>query len=128
LTKNLLVDEDKFLAQKQLVDLVPPFKDNLIKSNWQSLGEILHTGWLLKKKTSGAISNNLIDELYNLGLKNGAWGGKLLGAGGGGFLLFMASPSKQAKLRKAFSKLQELKVGFDLEGSRAIYDRRTANF
>lgn len=124
LTKNLTTDEKKFSIQKQLVDLVSSFQTKLIKGDWRALGEILHQGWLLKKKTSSAISNNLIDELYDLGLKNGAWGGKLLGAGGGGFLLFLAPFNKQTKIRKTFGKLRELKVGFDQEGSKVIFDRR----
>lgn len=123
LTKNLISDGEKFLAQKQLADAAIPFKNKLIKGDFKALGEILHNGWLLKKKTSGAISNKLIDNIYNLGMKNGAWGGKLLGAGGGGFMLFLAPPKNHKRLLTTFSKLQKLDVGFDDHGAKVIFNR-----
>ena len=123
LTKNLIGDDEKFLAQKKMVDWVVPFKNKLIKGDLQALGEILHEGWLLKKKTSNVISNKDIDNIYNLGLKRGAWGGKLLGAGGGGFILFLVPPKNQRKLSATFSKLRQLPVDFDDHGAKVIFNR-----
>lgn len=123
LTKNLISDEEKFLAQKQLADAAIPFKNKLVKGDFKALGEILHDGWLLKKKTSDVISNKMVDNIYNLGMKNGAWGGKLLGAGGGGFVLFLAPPKNHKKLLTVFSKLQKLDVGFDDHGAKVIFNR-----
>jgi len=123
LTKNLISDEEKFLAQKKLADATIPFKNKLVKGDFKALGEILHDGWLLKKKTSSSISNKLVDNIYNLGMKNGAWGGKLLGAGGGGFILFLAPPKNHKKLLSVFSKLQNLPVGFDDHGAKVIFNR-----
>ena len=123
LTKNLISDEDRFSAQQQLADAAIPFKNKLIKGDFKALGEILHDGWMLKKKTSGSISNKLVDNIYNHGMKNGAWGGKLLGAGGGGFVLFLAPPKNHNKLLKTFNKLQKLDVGFDDHGCKVIFNR-----
>ena len=123
LNNNLMADEKKFLAQKKLTDSVLIFRDKLVGGDFQSLGEILHDGWLLKKQTSNTISNKAIDNLYNVGLKNGAWGGKLLGAGGGGFMLFLAPPRHHKKLITAFSKLRQLPIGFDNHGAKVIYNR-----
>ena len=73
-----------------------------------------------KKGLSDAISNPVIDEYYEQGLKAGALGGKLLGAGGGGFLMFYCEPKYQDQLRKAL-KLRELEFQFDNEGAKLIY-------
>jgi len=123
LTKNLNSDEKKFLAQKRLAEWVTPFKNKLLQGDFKSLGEIIHEGWLLKRSTSPVVSNEMIDELYKIGRRNGAWGGKLLGAGGGGFIFFLAPPKNQKKLRRVFSKLRELPVGFDYRGSTVIFNR-----
>lgn len=123
LNKNIINDEKKFLAQKKLADSVLVFKDKLVNGDFKALGEILHDGWLLKKKTSNIISNKFIDDLYKTGMKNGAWGGKLLGAGGGGFMLFLAPPRHQKKIAAAFSKLRQLPVGFDDHGAKVIFNR-----
>ena len=85
------------------------------------IGEILHQEWLLKKDIISGISNNLIDEYYNKALKAGALGGKILGAGGGGFILLYASPQKQQKVRKALRDLKELSFNFEYQGSTIIY-------
>ena len=123
LNKNLTTNEEKFLAQKKLADSVLVFRDKLVGGDFKSLGKILHDGWLLKKQTSNTISNKAIDNLYNVGLKNGAWGGKLLGAGGGGFMLFLAPPRNHKKLITAFSKLRQLPIGFDNHGVKVIFNR-----
>jgi D-glycero-alpha-D-manno-heptose-7-phosphate kinase len=75
----------------------------------------------LKKELASQISNGDIDTIYELALKNGAIGGKLLGAGGGGFLLFYCEKQHQAKLIKALHKLPFFDFKFDHEGSKLIY-------
>ncbi|OGS53087.1 MAG: galactokinase, partial [Elusimicrobia bacterium RIFOXYB2_FULL_62_6] len=82
--------------------------------------ELMNTHWEHKKKRSGAMSNGQIDKWYRLGLKNGAIGGKLIGAGGGGFLMFYAKDT--AKLRHAMlaAGLQEVRFRFDFEGTKVI--------
>lgn len=123
LNTNLINDEKRFLAQKKLADSVLVFRDKLVGGDWRALGGILHDGWLLKKQTSNTISNKAIDNLYNIGMKNGVWGGKLLGAGGGGFVLFLAPPRHHKKIINAFNKLRQLPIGFDSHGAKVIFNR-----
>lgn len=123
LTNNLRHDEKKFLIQQRLADLVVPFRDQLVKGDFQALGELLHEGWLLKKKTSDAISNSLIDEIYRVGRRSGAWGGKLLGAGAGGFILFLVPPERRERLAKNLSKFRQFPIDFDDHGSKVIFNR-----
>lgn len=85
------------------------------------VGEILHQGWLLKKELTSGISNDLIDGYYNKALEAGALGGKVLGAGGGGFILLYVSPQKQQKVREALMDLKELSFRFEYQGSTIIY-------
>ncbi len=84
-------------------------------------GEILHQGWLYKQSLVSAISNDAINDYYQLAGNAGAIGGKLLGAGGGGFLLFFVETQNHDKVREALSDLQELKFTFEPQGSKVIY-------
>ena len=83
-------------------------------------GELMHEHWEHKKRRSGGMSNPQINEWYELGMKNGAVGGKLVGAGGGGFLMFYASDRN--KLRNAMTKagLEEVRFRFDFEGTKIV--------
>lgn len=85
------------------------------------VGEILHQGWLLKKELTSGITNNSIDGYYNKALEAGALGGKVLGAGGGGFILLYVSPQKQQKVREVLGDLKELSFRFENQGSTIIY-------
>jgi len=84
-------------------------------------GELLHQAWEAKRGLDGGISNAEIDEIYAAGRKAGAWGGKLLGAGGGGFMLFFAPPETHAKLRHVFTGRQILDVKINAPGSQIIF-------
>lgn len=86
-------------------------------------GRLLDVGWKLKQNLSSKISNGTIDELYNLGKKNGAIGGKLLGAGGGGFILFYVEPENQSRVRAALEKFKEVSFQFEESGSQIIYHK-----
>ena len=114
-----LVDEAQEILEKPERDL-------------NDFGRLLDTSWRLKKQTGNKISSNSIDELYEKGIKAGALGGKLLGAGGGGFLLFYVEPDKQPAVRKAFADLMEVPFKFENAGTRVIYytpeafDKRTS--
>ena len=96
-------------------------KDALESGNTDKFGELMHQHWEHKKKRSGGMSNHNIDAWYETALKNGAIGGKVVGAGGGGFLMFMAHDA--AKLRNAMTKtgLQEVRFKFDFEGTKVIH-------
>ena len=85
------------------------------------LGKLLHQSWLLKKQLSSKISNPFIDTSYEKALLAGAYGGKLCGAGSGGFLALLASPEKQPFVRKALCDLLEVEFRFENDGSSIIY-------
>ena len=84
-------------------------------------GKLLDTTWKLKRGTGSKVSNGSIDELYAIAIKAGALGGKLLGAGGGGFLLFYCEREKQAALKKALDQLMIVPFSFENEGSQILY-------
>jgi len=84
-------------------------------------GQLLHEGWEAKKSLETSISNPKIDEFYARAMRAGALGGKLLGAGAGGFLLFFCEPHKQKELREELSELRELTFSMDPEGSKIVY-------
>ena len=88
---------------------------------WREFGELLHRAWEAKRSLDDGVSNPEIDEMYERGLKAGAWGGKLLGAGAGGFLLFFAPEEAQARLAAAFATHQLLRVKINAPGSQIIY-------
>jgi len=95
-------------------------KDALESGDVAKFGELMHEHWAHKKQRSGGMSNPKIDEWYALGMKNGAVGGKLVGAGGGGFLMFYAADRN--KLSHAMSKagLEEVRFGYDFEGTKVV--------
>ena len=93
----------------------------LVNSNLEQFGQLLHYNWKLKKSLSNKISGSDIDDIYELGLKNGATGGKLLGAGGGGFILFYCENLFHNKLRNSLIKLRELSFNFERTGSKIIF-------
>jgi D-glycero-alpha-D-manno-heptose-7-phosphate kinase len=86
----------------------------------EAFGKILDDSWRLKRQLAGAISSQQIDENYERALKAGAEGGKICGAGAGGFLLFVVKPEKQGAVRQALAHLPEVSVGFEAHGSRVL--------
>jgi len=119
--KKNIAQEDKFNVLKNMVSLVYDTMSALNTGNLDNFGEILHENWLLKKQLASGISNPAIDQAYDVALKNGALGGKLLGAGGGGFLLFYCPVNLQQKLIAALKPLRQFDFKFDLEGSKLIH-------
>lgn len=87
----------------------------------KEFGELLNTAWERKRALDGGVSNRTIDNLYRRGMKAGAWGGKLLGAGGGGFMLFFAPPRAQRRLRQVFLHKHILPVSINAPGSQIIF-------
>lgn len=112
---------DKFNNLVKMAELTKDLKQSLENNNISILGEILDESWQLKRTLATGISNSSINTYYDMAIKNGATGGKLLGAGGGGFLLFYCEKGKQEKLRYALKDLRELDFRFDHEGSKVIY-------
>lgn len=109
---------------KQLGQLVPQGLEILSGSeNLSEFGKLLHQGWSLKRRFSDAVSNDLIDNAYEKAIRAGATGGKLLGAGGGGFLLVYVEPLYQQAVRRALSGMKEVNFKFENQGSRLVYYR-----
>ncbi len=101
----------------KLVALARDLQKVLLTGQIDLMGEILHEAWQHKKKLASGISNSMIDESYRLAMKKGALGGKLLGAGGGGFLLFYVKKNQQEGVRKALKNLREMPIHFDYQGT-----------
>jgi len=97
-------------------------KNLFLAKDYDSIGSLLHEAWMEKKLLSNKVSSNYIDSIYDNGLKNGALGGKLLGAGGGGFILFYVKKNKQKKFINFFKKLTILKIKFSKKGSEIIFN------
>lgn len=96
-------------------------KKLLEEGNMIAFGELMHEHWEHKKKRSGGMSNKQIDEWYDLGMKNGAVGGKLVGAGGGGFLMFYASDRNKLRHTMKRAGLEEVRFRFDYEGTKVLF-------
>ena len=118
---NTSSDTKKIENLHKMVKLAHDLKKELYSGNIDAMGEILHTGWLYKKELASGIANKEIDHYYDLALSNGALGGKILGAGGGGFLLFYVKQENREKLRLALKDLRELDFEFDNVGTNIIY-------
>jgi D-glycero-alpha-D-manno-heptose-7-phosphate kinase len=87
----------------------------------RSFGQALHRGWGLKRMLASNISNEQIDLSYNRAMASGAEGGKLCGAGGGGFLMFVVRPENRERVREALSDLPHVSLGYEVHGSRVLY-------
>ena len=86
-----------------------------------AFGELLHQAWQAKRALSEKVSNSRVDAMYDEARKAGALGGKLLGAGGGGFILLFVPPGKQARVRKRLNRLIEVPFEFEFSGSQIIF-------
>ena len=95
-------------------------RDALEAGDCEKFGQIMHEHWEHKKKRSGGMSNPKIDEWYELGMRNGAVGGKLVGAGGGGFLMFYAVDRQKLRLAMVRAGLEEVRFRFDFEGTKIV--------
>lgn len=97
-------NEQAIAATHQLKKEAILFKEALLKSDFMGIAEILQTSWEAKKKLSKLISNPQIDRIYQVARETGAYSGKISGAGGGGFIMFMVNPTKKIEVIKALKE------------------------
>jgi len=128
---NILQDQEKSTlagngialeSMHQIRKTAGQMQDVLVKGNFREFAALLHRGWEAKKRLSAGVSNSLIDEAYSAALHSGALGGKITGAGGGGFLLLFCEEPQQQKVREAMGRLNICEMGFefDLQGAQAV--------
>jgi D-glycero-alpha-D-manno-heptose-7-phosphate kinase len=120
-TRETRNDEGKRDSLRRMVDLAGQLCDALGRDDINAFGEILHYGWLEKRKLAANISNSAIDGWYERARSAGAIGGKLLGAGGGGFLLLYADPADHEDICHALPELRPIPFNFCPQGSKIIY-------
>ena len=115
--------KDKTQQLKEMLALVDTAQEVLVndKSDLDEFGKLLDTTWRLKRQTGAKISTGSIDELYEKGIKAGALGGKLLGAGGGGFLVFYVQEEKQESVKRAMKDLLYVPFEFENGGTQILY-------
>jgi D-glycero-alpha-D-manno-heptose-7-phosphate kinase len=111
---------DKEKSQKKIYDLTMQLREHLHHNDIDAIGKIFHENWMLKRSLASGITNPEIDRIYQMAIDSGAAGGKLLGAGGGGFLLLYVHESRQDKIRRALGVPQQV-FRFDKQGSSIIY-------
>lgn len=113
---------EKHHVLAEMKNQVAPLREILSSgNNLSEFGQTLHRGWLLKKSITDEVSSSQIDEYYERALKAGALGGKLLGAGGGGFLLFFVEPKDQGAVADSLRELYQLPFKFENTGTRITY-------
>jgi D-glycero-alpha-D-manno-heptose-7-phosphate kinase len=123
-----MVTIEKKLLMRRMVQLAFDLKSELESNSIINFGNILHENWILKSQLTNGITDNQIDSWYNEGLRNGATGGKILGAGNGGFIMFFAPPETHTKITKALSFLQKVSIKFENSGSQIVFFQPTLEF
>ncbi len=123
--KDLTTSKKKYIKEIALLTryAIKSIKEN----NLNDFGKLLGESWMLKKKLSKLVSNDTIDYIYKLGIDNGASGGKVLGAGGGGFILFFVPLNEREKFIKKFKKFTIIPFNFEKDGSQIIMNTNNKN-
>jgi D-glycero-alpha-D-manno-heptose-7-phosphate kinase len=120
-SQDLGHDQKKLQALKRMVAITYELRSELEHGDLEALGSFLHENWLLKKTLNKSISSSEIDAWYEIACKNGALGGKLMGAGAGGFLMFYAPAELHDKIAASLSPLKKIDIQFEREGSQIIF-------
>ena len=108
-------------TMKEMVRLAYNLRDELQKNNIAAFGEIIHANWEMKRSLSRDISTDQIDHWYAVARRRGAIGGKLLGAGSGGFLMFFAPPGRHDAIAKGLRELRRVETRFEPQGAKIIF-------
>ena len=119
--KNVASEDEKFQNLVKMTQLAYEMRDALLEDDLNGFGRILNENWELKRQLASKISNDIVEKYYRIAMENGALGGKLLGAGGGGFLLFYCPKEHQKRLRAALSDLVELPFEMENGGTKIVY-------
>ena len=116
--------KDRLSELREIKDMACEARDAIKAENFDTLGVLLHQSWELKKRLAGTISNGHINEMYETARSAGAIGGKIAGAGGGGFLLLHVPIERQNRVRIALHGLQELPFRLEADGTKVIFNYR----
>jgi D-glycero-alpha-D-manno-heptose-7-phosphate kinase len=116
--------DDRYDLLCQLRDMAYAGAEHLAKGDLDALGRLMHEGWSLKKQLASGVSDSGINDMYDTARQAGALGGKIAGAGAGGFLLLYCPLERQDPVRKALGHLRELPVGLERDGSKVILNIR----
>ena len=116
--------QDRLNTLTQMKQMAHEANGYLKAGELDAIGQLLDEAWFLKKQLASGISNGTIDELYQTARQAGAIGGKITGAGGGGFLLLYCPCERQEAVRQALSSLRELPFNLELDGSKVIFHYR----
>lgn len=115
-------EKNKRKTLRRMAALAYEFKSAIEVSDLSQLGEMLKENWLLKKSLTAAITNSVIDDIYNTAINSGALGGKLLGAGAGGFMMFLAPKNRHQDIKTKLSHLVPVEFNIEHSGSTIIYN------
>jgi D-glycero-alpha-D-manno-heptose-7-phosphate kinase len=119
--RRIAAESDKQAMLGRMVALARTLRDELQNNNLDAFGEVIHQNWVLKRQLSDDVSTGQIDAWYDAARGAGAVGGKILGAGSGGFLLFYAPRRRHRAIRDALSELRPIPMRFEPQGSRIIF-------
>lgn len=116
--------KDRLAILREIKQMVYEARTMLARNDYDTFGTLMHESWKLKKALAGKITNSAIDDLYELSRRAGAIGGKITGAGGGGFLLLYVPYERQPAVRNALCDLQELPFRLESDGTKVIFNYR----
>ena len=117
---NIKKSGNQFTNYEKLSNLAKNFEKELIQGNFDNCGKILHENWMIKRNLDQSVSSLNLDNIYKSAISAGAIGGKILGAGGGGYFLFLAKPKNKKKIIRSLKKFQYIKFKFSQKGSEVI--------
>lgn len=122
-SKNVASDAAKRASTRRLVDMAYELQVELSRGHYQAIGDCMHEGWMLKKTLAAGVSTPFLDDIYNRARGAGATGGKLLGAGGGGFLVFTVPENRRDEVRAALQPLAQIDFGIDRAGTNIVFNQ-----
>jgi len=124
LTEQKANIKERLQFLKELKDMAYEGKALITGGRLDDLGKLLHQGWLCKRRLASKVSDGDLDKMYEAALKAGALGGKICGAGGGGFLLLYCPPERRDDVRSALRRLEEIPFHLERDGSKVIFNYR----